>query len=416
MLILSSFLLGWVFYNLPPLLVGVRQIRKGKCVFDEPNKNEKLEDLPFFSLIVPMKDEEKVARRILDAMVKINYPSDKYELIVVDDSLADDTSKICKEFESAYPRRVRYFHRDISWGKPSALNYGLKFAKGEIVGVFDADNVPDPDVLLKAAKHFETKAVVAIQGLLSSINAEENMLTKIINYEGLIQHYAFLSGKDKLGLFVPFSGTCLFVRRDVLNDVGGWLDGALSEDMELSARLTEKGYSIRFAPDVRSWQENPSKFNQLIRQRERWFRGCIDVAFKYGKLLKRMDRRSLDAEVFFAGPCVMVLVLITYVLSGYMIFVPLNLGAYTNIVAQFMSLLTFFTLFIIGVGLASATKPRRISNVKWLPFMYLYWTTQVFVAFYALLETILGRPRKWTKTSRTGVITNKQLAQSLHSS
>lgn len=416
MLILSSFLLGWVFYYLPPLLVGIRQIRKRKCVFDEPNENEKLDGLPFFSLIVPMRDEGKVARRILDAMMKINYPSDRYELIVVDDSSTDDTSKICKQFENAHPSRMRYFRRNISCGKPSVLNQGLKFAKGEIIGVFDADNVPEPDVLLKTAKYFKSRDVVAVQGLLSSINAEENMLTKTIHYEGLIQHYALLSGKDELGLFVPLEGTCQFVRREVLEEVGGWLDGALSEDMELSARLTEKGYNIKFASDIRSWQENPTTFGQLFGQRARWFRGCADVAFKYGKLLKRLDRKSLDAEVCFASPFAMMLVLVTYILSVYMLFAPFNVGTYAAILTQFMSLLTLFTLFILGVGLASVTRPRKISNVKWLPFIYLYWMTQVFVAFYALLEIVFRRPRKWTKTPRTGVITNQELTQISYSS
>lgn len=253
-----------MFYNLPPLLVGIRQIRKRKNTSGESNEKVKLDSLPFFSLIVPMKDEAKVARRILDALMKINYPFERYEIIVVDDSSTDDTSKICKQFESAYPSRMRYFRRNVSCGKPSVLNYGLKFAKREIIGVFDADNVPEPDVLIKTVKYFKTRDVVAVQGLLSSINAEENMLTKIIHYEGLIQHYALLSGKDELGLFVPLEGTCQFVRREALEEVGGWLDGALSEDMELSARLTEKGYSIKFASDVRSWQENPTSFGQLF--------------------------------------------------------------------------------------------------------------------------------------------------------
>jgi cellulose synthase/poly-beta-1,6-N-acetylglucosamine synthase-like glycosyltransferase len=362
-----------------------------------------------------MKDEAKVARRILDALMKINYPSERYEIIVVDDSSTDDTSKICKQFENAYPNRMRYFCRKVSCGKSAVLNYGLKFAKGEIIGVFDADNVPEPDVLIKTAKYFKTRDVVAVQGLLSSINAEENMLTKIIQYEGMIQHYAFLSGKDELGLFVPLEGTCQFVRREALEEVGGWLDGALSEDMELSARLTEKGYSIKFAFDVRSWQENPTKFGQLFAQRVRWFRGCADVAFKYGKLLKRLDRKSLDAEVCFASPFVMMMTLITYLLSVYMLFAPFNLGTYANILTQFMSLLTLFTLFILGAVLASATRPRKISNVKWLPFIYLYWMTQVFVAFYALLEIVFRKPRKWIKTPRTGVITNQELTQISHS-
>lgn len=409
MLILSSFLTCWTVYNLPAFIVGVRQVRRRTSDNKRNGKHVNWHDLPFFSLIVPMKDEEKVAGRILDALMKTNYPSDKYEVIVIDDASDDETPEICKKFESLYPQRMRYFRRNISHGKAAALNYGLKFARGEIIGVFDADNMVHPDVLLKTAGYFEDHNVVAVQGVVSSLNAEENMLTKLIHYEGVIQRHVFLSGKDKLGLFVPLNGTCQFVKREVLEDVGGWLDGALSEDLELSARLTEKGYYVKFAPDSMSWQENPSKFSQLIGQRVRWCRGCMEVAVKYGRLLRRLDRRSLDAETFFAGPFMMLLILVTYILSAGMVFIPFNLGTYANILTQFMSFLTLFTLAVLGTGLAYATTPRRIGNVKWLPFIYLYWTTQVFVAFYAFLQIVFRRPRKWTKTQRTGVITNQQL-------
>lgn len=414
-LIFFSFMFSWAACNLPAFLVGVKQIRRKNTADEQNEEYANWNDLPFFSLIVPMKEEAKVARRILDALIKINYPPDKYEIIVVDDASVDETSEICKEFKSLYLGRMRYFRRSFSPGKPSALNYGLKFAKGEIIGVFDADNLPEPDVLLKTAKYFENRDVAAVQGLLSSINAEENILTKILHYEGILHRHVLLLGKDKLGLFVPLTGTCQFVRREVLEEVGGWLDEALSEDMELSARLAEKEYCIKFAPNVQSWQENPSKFSQLVRQRVRWFRGCTEVAFKYGRLLKRLDRRSLDAEVFFAGPFMMVLVLITYVLGFYTVFVPVNFGTYTNILTQFMSLLTLFTLFILGMGLTYASKPRKISNIKWLPFIYLYWTTQVFVASYAFLQIVFRRPKKWTKTPRTGAVTNQQLMQILYS-
>ena len=120
MLIFFSFLLGWVFYNLPPLLVGIRQIRRRRNTSGEPNEKVKLDSLPFFSLIVPMKDEAKVARRILDALMKINYPSERYEIIVVDDSSTDDTSKFCKQFERIVNnyylislRGIIYLHQGI---------------------------------------------------------------------------------------------------------------------------------------------------------------------------------------------------------------------------------------------------------------------------------------------------------------
>jgi len=408
--ILLSLMFGWTFYNLPAFFVGVKSVKKREKTFEEWSGKVNLDYFPFFSLIVPMKNEEKVAGRILDVLLKLNYPPDRYEVIVVDDRSTDGTSKVCREFESAYPGRMRYFRREISRGKPSALNYGLKFARGEVIGVFDADNVPDPHVLLNTAKYFRDYNVVAVQGLLSSINTDENMLTKITSYEQIIQHYVLSLGKDKLGLFVPLAGTCQFVRRDVLENVGGWAEEALCEDTDLSAKLTEKGYYVKFAPEVKCWQESPSNFSQLIGQRVRWFRGCMEVSVKYGRLLKRVERRSLDAEAYFFGPFLMLLALGTYFLGLYEVFVPFNLGTYVYVLSQTAFFLTLFTLSILGVGLAYATKPRKISNVKWLPFIYLYWSIQVFVALYAFLQIILRRRREWTKTSRTGVVTEPKIA------
>ena len=412
MLIFSFILFAWAVYNFPAILIGINQIRR-KNADEELWEDYTVENLPFFSLIVPMKNEEKVAGRILRSLMKIDYPSDKYEVIVVEDCSVDETWNVCKQFETKYPKRIRCFHRNFSKGKPSALNYGLKFARGEIIGVFDADNLVKPDVLRRTAKYFENQEVAAVQGLLSSINPEENMVTKLIHYETVLQYHALLSGKDKLGLFVHFSGTCLFIRRKVLVEVGGWRDEELSEDLELSARLAEKGHFVKFASDIQSWIEVPSSFGQLLKQRVRWFRGCMEVALKYGKLLKRLNKRCLDAEMFFSGPFLMLMVLATYILSLFNVFASIKLGTYTSGLLEFTSFVTLFGLFVLGIGLIYASKPRKIGNLMWLPLVYFYWAFLVFVAFYAFLLIVFRRPKRWVRTPRTGVVKNHQLMESL---
>lgn len=412
MLIFSFILFAWAVYNFPAILIGVNQIRR-KNADEELWEDYTVENLPFFSLIVPMKNEEKVAGRILRSLMKIDYPSDRYEVIVVEDCSVDETWNVCKQFETKYPKRIRCFHRNFSKGKPSALNYGLKFARGEIIGVFDADTLVKPDVLRRTAKYFENQEVAAVQGLLSSINPEENMVTKLIHYETVLQYHALLSGKDKLGLFVHFSGTCLFIRRKVLVEVGGWRDEELSEDLELSARLAEKGHFVKFASDIQSWIEVPSSFGQLLKQRVRWFRGCMEVALKYGKLLKRLNKRCLDAEMFFSGPFLMLMVLATYILSLFNVFASIRLGTYTSGLLEFTSFVTLFGLFVLGIGLIYASKPRKINNLMWLPLVYFYWAFLVFVAFYAFLLIVFRRPKRWVRTPRTGVVKNHQLMESL---
>ena len=395
---------AWTLYNLPAFAVGIKCLRKRRPANNESQLNEG--GLPSFSIIVPMKDEVKVARRILESLLKLNYPPEKFEILVVDDCSMDGTSAICKEFADRFPKRIKYLYKSVSKGKPSALNHALKFVKGDVVAVFDADNVPEPNTLAKVVKYFRDPNVAAVQGLVCSINAEENMLTKIVYYEGLLQYQVFLQGKDKLGLFVPFAGSCQFIQRKILEETGGWLDDSLSEDLELSAVLMEKGYTIKFASDVCSWQENPSSFGELMKQRLRWFRGCMEVGLRYGRLMRCLDRRSLDAEVFFFGPLILAFSVVGYLLGTYSFLAPISFGSIPKFLAQFASIFMWATLFFAGVGLVYANKSRRLGNVKWLPFIYLYWSLQTFVALYALGQIILRRPRKWHKTARSGTVTN----------
>jgi cellulose synthase/poly-beta-1,6-N-acetylglucosamine synthase-like glycosyltransferase len=398
-----SVLYAWTLYNIPILAVGVRHMRrrpdrKGERVFRLP-----ADELPMVSVIVPVKDEERVVGRLLRALLRLDYPLDKMDIIIVEDGSVDGTVQICAECARRYPDQVRLLNQSTSNGKPSALNYALKHVAGEIVAVFDADNVPEPDVLMRAVRYFEDESVAAVQGRSCSINADENMLTKFLSYEQEVQFEAYYRGKDVLSLFVPMSGSCQFFRRQALEDVGGWDEESLAEDMEMAVRLTDKGHRIRYAPDVRSWQESPASLTQLFKQRLRWFRGTMEVGLKFGSLVEKIDRRRVDAEITLAGPYAFIPCLVGYLITAYSLLVALQPATVSTIMADFTSLVTVFLLLIVGIALIYVTKPRKMSNVLWLPFIYAYWSIQNFVALYALIQIVFRRPRKWTKTVKNGI-------------
>ena len=158
-ILVISLLYVWTAYNVPILIAGVRHLRRSK------NKKRKLSycskgDLPSISVIVPVKDEERVVGRLLNALLKADYPKEKMEIVVVEDGSVDRTTEICRNFVKQYPSQVRVICRNVSDGKPSALIEALKHVKNDIIGVFDADNVPEQDVLLRAVKHFEDSSVL----------------------------------------------------------------------------------------------------------------------------------------------------------------------------------------------------------------------------------------------------------------
>jgi len=404
-ILVISLLYVWTLYNVPIFVAGVRRLRRTKSRKQELSVCSRAE-LPSVSVIVPVKDEENVVGRLLNALLKSDYPEEKRDIIVVEDGSVDKTAEICRGFEREYPGQVKVVCRGVSDGKPSALMEALKHVKGEIVGVFDADNVPESDALLRAANHFNDSSVVAVQGRVCAINAEENMLTQLVAQEETVRYEGFMGGKEALGLFVPLNGSCYFVRRDVLEDVGGWDTTVLSEDMELAARLIHNGYKIKYASDVRSWQEYPSSLVGFFKQRARWFRGTMEVGFKYGKLLKNMNMISLDAEVTMAGSFVFISCLVGYFIALLSLVVPLKPDFVSLFVANVTSVFTVVLLGLAGVAMVYTTKPRRLRNLLWVPFIYLYWIVQNFIASYALMQILLRRPKRWLRTEKYGVIAN----------
>ena len=391
----------WGLYNLPILIAGVQDFRNSRR--KSAKKPLPVGPLPTFSIVVPVKNEENVIGRLLGALSKLNYPFDKREVIIVEDGSTDKTCDVCIEYAKE-TEGVRVLHRSFSNGKPSALNYALAHAKGDIVVVFDADSVPDPNALMAVREYFDDPAVAAVQGRTLSINSKENMLTQLMSYEEAVWCEAYLRGKDVLNLFVHLKGSCQFVRRDVLEKLDGFNEAVLSEDMEISARLTEKNYTIRYASDVVAFQETPSDLKTLFKQRTRWFRGTMEVAFKYGRLMARPSRKNLDAETTLFGPFMLIASLMPYTAMFWALFTVLPFDALWRVTVQFATLTTTLTMLLCGFALIYVSKPRRIKNVLWLPFIYFYWIFQAFIALYAAFLILFRRPKRWTKTDKKGVV------------
>jgi len=396
----------WALYNVPILASGVKDFCKKR---QKPHKKSVPEELlPSFSIVVPVKNEERVIDRLLDSLSTLNYPLNKREIIIVEDGSTDKTNDICMNYAKEHAN-VRILHKPLSNGKPSALNFGLAHAKGDIVAIFDADNVPAHDALLAVVEYFEDPKVAAVQGRTASINPKENMLTQFISYEEAVWCEAYLRGKDVLNLFVHLKGSCQFIRRDVLEQLQGFDEAVLSEDMEISARLVENDYKIRYASDVVAWQESPSNLKTLFKQRTRWFRGTMEVAFKYGRLMTKLNRIKFDAETTLFGPFILIASLAPY-LAAFLAFSTFwSLDVVWRFAMQFGILTTSLTMLVCGLALIYVSKPRKIRSLLWLPFVYFYWSFQAFIALYAMVLIVLRRPRVWAKTDKQGVVADSTI-------
>jgi cellulose synthase/poly-beta-1,6-N-acetylglucosamine synthase-like glycosyltransferase len=405
-IVLLAILLFWTVYNGSIIYVGIKNKRKTGAL-----QTSQSGTLPKISLIVPTKNEDLVIKRCLDGILDINYPKDKMEVIVVDGDSKDNTCKICHEYSKNYPGLIKVITETKSKGKPAALNLALAATTGEIVGIFDADSLPEKDVLTKVSSYFDNdEKIVAVQGRTTSINEKFNALTRVISKEEQAWFQMLMSGREKLSLFVPLTGSCQFVKRTVLMELGGWDENSLTEDVELAVRLVEKNHVIKYAPDVCSGQETPDNLGSLLKQRVRWYRGYMETALKYGRLLDKLNRKTVDAELSLGGPFMMVVSLLSY-LNWF--FVALFISE-SNPFVDFTGLviaLTAISLISIGIALTASEKPIKLRNIVWIPMIYFYWLLQMFIAGWAFLKLVFRRKRVWTKTAKNGAISANEGAQ-----
>jgi cellulose synthase/poly-beta-1,6-N-acetylglucosamine synthase-like glycosyltransferase len=219
---------------------------------------------------------------------------------------------------------------------------------------------------------------------------EEKLWMKTIKY------------RDKLGLFVSLTGSCQFIRSKVLKNHGGWNEKALAEDLELALKLVEKKELVKFRDDLLSWQETPSTLKNMVKQRQRWYSGCLQNLFIFGRFLKNLNKRTFDAEIVLIGPLLMAISSMSFLISV----IQLTYSKSHNYVSLGSLILTVLSLFLVGVSLIMVEKPLRLRNLHWIPVIYFYWFFQSLIAFWAFLRLIVRRPITWQKTEKSGVIIN----------
>ena len=268
-----------------------------------PEPLGQIRDLPKVTVQLPLFNEMYVAQRLLDAVAKIRYPRDRFEIQVLDDS-TDETQELCKSKVAeiaAQGIQISYVHRvDRTGFKAGALENGLKTAKGEFLLVFDADFIPEPDVLERTIHFFSDPKVAMVQVRWDHLNRDYSALTEVqalmLDGHFVIEHTA----RHRSGRFFNFNGTGGIWRRQAISDAGGWQHDTLTEDMDLSYRAQLKGWRFVYLPDVVSPAELPVEMNSFKSQQFRWAKGSIQVAKKLLPTILRSNASfSVKTEAFF---------------------------------------------------------------------------------------------------------------------
>ncbi len=245
-------------------------------------------ELPFVTIQLPMYNEQYVLDRLIDACCRIEYPRDRFEIQVLDDS-TDETEQVARDIVHRYatgtgdlaPQPIFYLHRTDRYGyKAGALDAGLATARGECIAIFDADFVPPPDWLMKVVDQFADPAIGMVQTRWTHLNRNFSFLTQVeaILLDGhfVLEH----GGRSRADVFFNFNGTAGMWRRIAIDEAGGWQHDTLTEDTDLSYRAQLKGWKFKYLQDVECPAELPIEMTAFKTQQARWAKGLIQTAKK----------------------------------------------------------------------------------------------------------------------------------------
>jgi cellulose synthase/poly-beta-1,6-N-acetylglucosamine synthase-like glycosyltransferase len=368
------------------------------------------DDLPFITVQLPLFNEMYVTQRLVKAITEIDYPSEKFQIQVLDDS-TDETVKIARETVETYAAQgfdIQYIHRTDRTGfKAGALENGLKFAKGELLAIFDADFVPKLDCLRKLVDFFTDPLVGCAQMRWSHINGDYNLLTRLqtIMLDG---HFVVeQTTRNRTGGFFNFNGTAGIWRRNAIAMSGGWQHDTLTEDTDLSFRAQLMGWKFIYLLDEEAPAEIPVEINAFKAQQRRWAKGVMQVGIKlYPRIWRSRLPMRVRLEMFFrlTGNISYPLMIVASFLQFPLLLVRYNQPFYHLMVLDlpllFFSSISVFLFYGTAVWYLDEKRAPRLLH---LPLVMALGLGLAFSNARAVLEALFGIKSEFIRTPKYSV-------------
>ncbi len=374
-------------------------------------------ELPFVTIQLPIFNEQFVIQRLIDTCCRLDYPRDRFEIQVLDDS-TDETTAVARAIVERYaaghnglaPQPIYYLHRTNRHGyKAGALDAGLATARGEFVAIFDADFVPPRDWVMKVIHHFAEPGIGMVQTRWTHLNRNYSFLTRVeaILLDGhfVLEH----GGRSRAGVFFNFNGTAGMWRTGVIGDAGGWQHDTLTEDTDLSYRAQLIGWKFKYLQDVECPAELPIEMTAFKTQQARWAKGLIQTA---KKILPRVLKSNvgwhekleafyhLTANISYPLMIVLsVLLLPAMIIRSYQGWLQMLLIDFPLFIASTMSVSTFYM-----------TSQRELYPSKWyrqilyVPFLLSLGGIGLTITnTKAVLEALFGIKSAFARTPKFAV-------------
>ena len=362
---------------------------------------------PTISLLLPVFREEAVIGQLIRAMQRLDYPADALDIIILLESDDNVTRNTLRGLELPPYMRVIEVPPGPVRTKPRAMNYALPFCRGSIVGIYDAEDAPQPDQLRKVATYLHSASwkVCCVQARLDFYNPDQNWLTRCFTLEYGTWFRVLLHGVQFLGLPLPLGGTSVFFRRPVLEEIGAWDAHNVTEDAELGVRLARFGYRCEMI-DSTTFEEANSNYRNWISQRSRWLKGYYITWASHMRrpreLLRDLGLRGfLGFHVMFLGAITAYLAIpLFWTMTGLAV-----TGAAPDILsgipewlwtALFISL-PFGQIVMLGAVMLALRGRGDMKRLPWALTLPAYWPLGALAAWQAVVELFVS-PYHWHKT------------------
>lgn len=389
-----------------------------------------LKRYPKVTIVVPAHNEELVIEKTATAILNLNYPKDKLEVLFYADNCEDKTADVLDEVlknKQYYKCNARVIRRTGSGGKAGVLNDALKIAHGEYLGVYDADAMPEENALYFLVKKVQEnpQRYMAAFGRNKTRNAKQNFLTKCINQEIVVTQRIQHCGIWQLFKIGRIPGTNFIINKKYVESIGGWRNGALTEDTDISFKIMGSGKLIALAYNSEAFQQEPERLKDYYFQRLRWAKGNYEVVINNFKHIFDKSNWRVKLETFYYS-CTFFWFNAAIVLSDFIflanlftmiahvwnpnIQLPFTITSSNILLAQILLLnwLLMILLYVLQINVAMCTQYGQATTEQiWLAIASYFTYSQLFiiVSIHAVCSVFCDRifhrdGTKWVKTKR----------------
>ncbi|MEZ4885355.1 MAG: glycosyltransferase family 2 protein [Chitinophagales bacterium] len=371
-------------------------------------------ELPFVTIQLPIFNEMYVVERLIDNITKFDYPKDRFEIHILDDS-TDETLEITRRKVQEYKAKgfqIEQIIRPIRKGfKAGALKEGTVHAKGEFLAIFDADFLPNADFLRRTIPYFKNEKVGVVQTRWQHINQNYSLITRLQALQLNVHFTVEQQGRKAGNCMLQFNGTAGVWRRKTIEDAGGWEADTLTEDLDLSIRAQLKGWEIVYLEKVGSPAELPVEMNGLKSQQFRWMKGGAETARKMLPTVWRSElplMKKIHATMHLLASSVFVFVFILGIFSVPLIHIVPELGIskhiFTGFLIGWISIISIY--YVANVQAELKKEPYFKMLLKFIVLFPLFLALSMGLSLhntFAVLQGFIGKKSPFVRTPKFNI-------------